>query len=262
MERPTNQHLFEAAKAGNEQALEELLERQRPLILSVARRYIDRREDREDFVQEVMKAAWTGFESAREGPAFTGWMIGIAENRGKNWLNRDRPKQEAVVSLNDAEYQDGGSAQPIAPDTCPAERVVALETTRVLFDAVTQSCSGVEFNVMIRKWNGRDYARIAGELSIKEATARSHYRRGERKLWTCLLTEHREFLGGEAVIAQATAKAEICSDLKSRLNAEEKQAFKAGERSRKAFTSACMKVRLFLPLSVGLLLFLRRVFHG
>jgi RNA polymerase sigma factor (sigma-70 family) len=261
MERPEIQRLFEEAQAGSRQALETLLKRHTPLVASIAGRCTDNVEDREDFIQEVMRAACASFANAREGKAFTKWMMSIAENQGKNWLSRERPKQRATSSLDSEIYQDGGSAQQIERQPCPEDKIVLEETKRYLSDVLEKCCSGVEYNVMVRKWREYDYARIARELSINEGTARSHYHRGERKFWMCLLTDHRDFLGGEAVIAGAIAKAAQSTDLESRLTEDEKQAFQAGNKSNKAFASACMKVRLFLPLSACLLL-IWSVLHG
>ena len=261
MERPEIQRLFEEAQAGKRQALEKLLERHRPLVASVVSRYAERWEDRQDLIQDVMEAATANFVQVREGMAFPKWMMSIADNLGKNWRSRKLPKQRATDSLDSPLYQERGSAQPIEENSCLEDKVMLTETMKYLADVLEQSCSGIEYNVMIRKWNGREYTQIADELGIKVPTARSHYHRGERKLWTCLLAEHRDFLGGETVITGAIAKAALAADPETRLTDEEKQACKAGDKSRKAFASGCMKVRQFLPLSACILLFWS-VSHG
>jgi RNA polymerase sigma factor (sigma-70 family) len=263
MEKSPMQRLLEEANAGNRQALAKLLEEHRSLVLSVAGRYADRREDREDLCQETLKAAYMSFERLQDKMAFTKWIMNITANHGKNWLARERPKQRETASLDSEEYLDGGSHQQIKPDSCPEEKLLADDTIVYLVNVLTQNCSEVEYNVIVRRWRGEEYSQIAAALSIEEeSTARSHFHRGVRKLWASLLAEHRDFLGGEAVIQGALTKAEKSEDHTKHLTDEEKQAFAANAKSKNAFASACMKLRVFLPLSVYLLLFFWSVLHG
>ena len=262
VETPDIQDWLREARAGNRDALEKLLEKHRPLVAAIARKYTDCWEDREDLTQEVMKAAYRGFESLRDDMAFVRWIMGIAENIGKNWLNRERPKQRATDSLDSPPYQEGGSAQQAEAEAGPERRIVARQTHDYLLQVLHQNCSGAEYNVMIKRWNGYDYSQIAHDLSIKPETARSHYHRGERKLWTSLLTDHRDFLGGETEVAGAFVKAANSGDPERRLTEEEKQAFQAGERRKDAFQSACMKLRTFLPTPICVLLFVWSLLHG
>ena len=256
------QRLLEKARAGDRQALADLLENHRSLIRSIVVRYTNIEEDRTDLTQDVIDAAYESFKSLRDGAAFIKWILNITKNLCNNWSKRERNNQQKTASLNDLEYQEGGSAQPIDPHACPEDWTVNMEITRYILNVLKSNCSGAEYNVMVRRWNEDEYSKIAAELLIDQTTARSYYHRGERKLWTCLLAEHRDFLGGEASIAEAMKKAEVSNDPKVRLTEEEKQAFQAGDKSKQKFASACIKVRLFLPLSVCLFLFFRSVPHG
>lgn len=257
------QRLLLAANAGDRQALARLLESHRRLIASIAGKYVRTLEDREDLTQEVINSAFENFTQLRDQKAFTGWIMGITANQGKNWLSRRVIKEKRVLPLDHPGFQERDVAQQPNPGACPEAQAVHHETAEYLKNILWKSCSGVEYNVIVRRWAEEEYAQIVAELAIEnEATARSHYHRGIRSLWNCLLTEHREFLGGETAIQEAFAKAANAADLKERLTEEEKQAFQICAKSKPAFVSACMKLRKYLPVSIWLLLILRSMLYG
>lgn len=72
--------LIGAAQAGDREALEELLSKQRPALIRAARRFRMSHEDTEDVVQDALLRALTHLRSFRQESNFSTWMIAILNN--------------------------------------------------------------------------------------------------------------------------------------------------------------------------------------
>src|SRR5258708_8080334 len=88
-----------AAKSGDGQAFEILIERYQRRILAVARRFTRMREDAEDVVQESLQKAFVHLHKFEEKSRFCTWLTRIAINEALMLLRRGRGLRE--VSIDD-----------------------------------------------------------------------------------------------------------------------------------------------------------------
>lgn len=75
---PQNSSLLTAARAGDRQAIEQLLLPHEPTLRAVCRGMLGRREDAEDAVQETFLRALRGLESFRGEASLKTWLVKIA----------------------------------------------------------------------------------------------------------------------------------------------------------------------------------------
>ena len=62
-----------------------------PILRSIARGYLRRREDQQDAVQECMAKAWQARKGLRSAEAFKGWIVRIMKNECANACRRAEP---------------------------------------------------------------------------------------------------------------------------------------------------------------------------
>src|SRR5260370_7521063 len=83
-----------AAKSGDGQAFEILIERYQRRILAVARRFTRIREDADDIVQQSLQKAFVHLHKFEEKSRFSTWLTRIAINEALMLLRRRRGLRE------------------------------------------------------------------------------------------------------------------------------------------------------------------------
>src|SRR5260370_32375520 len=96
--------LVVAAKSGDGQAFEILIERYQRRVLCVARRFTRVREDAEDIVQQSLQQAFVHLHKFEGKSSFSTWLTRIAINEALMMLRKDRRLRE--VSINDLSGND------------------------------------------------------------------------------------------------------------------------------------------------------------
>src|SRR5260221_4273000 len=90
--------LVAAAKNGNRNAFETLVERHEQKILFVARRITRTREDAEDVVQQSFQKAFTHLRTFEGRSAFSTWLTRIAITEALMFLRRSRGGREMLIT--------------------------------------------------------------------------------------------------------------------------------------------------------------------
>lgn len=129
---PNDAELVTAARAGDREALEQLLARHQPWILNIAIRMVRRRADAEDATQEILIKIWKALPGYRGESAFRTWLYRIAVNhildlrRGwdvsaprRSFAERDR----ALADMPDQDLPD--------PRTVPVPIEILVEEARI-----------------------------------------------------------------------------------------------------------------------------------
>lgn len=91
--------LILAAKSGDGQAFEILIERYQRRVLALARRFTRIREDAEDIAQQTFQKAFVHLHKFEGKSRFSTWLTRIAINEALMLLRRGRALRE--VSIND-----------------------------------------------------------------------------------------------------------------------------------------------------------------
>ena len=100
--------LVAAAKGGNLQAFEVLVERHEQMIFSLAWRMTRNREDAEDVVQQSLQKAFLHLKKFEGESLFSTWLTRIAINEVLMLLRRKRGSREVLI--NDSTEGDGALA--------------------------------------------------------------------------------------------------------------------------------------------------------
>ncbi|MBM3760657.1 MAG: RNA polymerase sigma factor [Acidobacteria bacterium] len=98
-EPPTDEHLVELAKTGDNGAFPELVKRYSRRILRVARNITNNDEDSEDVLQETFMKAYTHLDGFQGNSRFYTWLVRIAMN--ESLMKLRKRKTGRVVSLDE-----------------------------------------------------------------------------------------------------------------------------------------------------------------
>ena len=149
-----------AAKSGDGQAFEILIERHRQRILAVARRFARIREDAEDIVQQSFQKAFVHLHKFEGKSSFSTWLTRIAINEALMWLRRGHGLRE--VSIDDLSGNEESTVQLEMPDSraSPESAFLQGEQSRILSAAMDNLTPRTRIAIELRE---------LGELSTQEA---------------------------------------------------------------------------------------------
>ena len=125
-----------AAKSGDGQAFEILIERYQRRLLAVARRFTRTREDAEDIIQQSFQKAFVHLHEFEGKSSFSTWLTRIAINEALMFLRKGRRGRE--VSIDDL---SGNEETPLLPEMSdshadPEGAFLQGERTRILSAAM------------------------------------------------------------------------------------------------------------------------------
>ncbi|MGQ0520479.1 MAG: RNA polymerase sigma factor [Actinomycetota bacterium] len=169
-----DRELAEAARAGDQRALDQLLRRHVDRLHALCRRILGSEADADDATQESLVAIARGLAAGRfDGrAAFGTWAYRVTANACLDELRR-RGRRPGVATDEELERAAGAGASE--PSSGVAERLdveAALARLPVEFRAA----------VVLRDLCGLDYAEIADVLGIPPGTVRSRIARGRTAL--------------------------------------------------------------------------------
>ena len=164
--------LVVASRAGDRDALDELLRRHQPRLYAVCRRITGNAHDADDACQEALVAIVRGLGSYDGRSAFSTWAYRVTTNTCLDELRRRRRRPEPT------EPHDAGPEQS-SVGVGPDEQVAA----RLDIDAALATLP-IEFRtaVVLRDLCALSYEEIAETLGIPAGTVRSRIARGRASL--------------------------------------------------------------------------------
>ena len=180
--------LVTAAKQGNREAFEILVERSRRKVLAVVLRFTSLREDAEDIVQESFHKAFVHLHRFEAKSSFSTWLARIAINEALMLLRRSRGVREVSIdSLNgDVETASGPEFPDSAPD--PESNYLQRERKRILSAAMNQLTPRIRKAIELRdlrELSTEETARVMG-LTVQAVKGRLfHARRKLRQKLKC-----------------------------------------------------------------------------
>jgi RNA polymerase sigma-70 factor, ECF subfamily len=174
--------LVRAARAGDRDALDELLRGQIDRVHALCRRICGNDADAEDATQEALIAVVRGLPRFDGRSAFTTWVHRVATNACLDELRR-RGRRPVSIARIDAAPADGErhGATLDLPD--PAAALDDQVPDRMAIDdALAALPLDFRVPVVLRDQLGLDYAEIAEVLDLAPGTVRSRIARGRRRL--------------------------------------------------------------------------------
>ena len=176
-EERTEADLVEAARSGNGEALESLLERHEARLYRFARRLCRHREDAEDVLQESLLAAARGLRSFRGASSVSTWLYTIARSF---CIKKRRRSVFAPAELSlDTEASLAARNVP-DPARRPDEALEASRLEAALERAIAALDRPYREVLLLRDVEGLSTAEVAGVtgLSVPAVKTRLHRARG------------------------------------------------------------------------------------
>ncbi len=183
--------LVERARAGSDEAFEELILRYRSLITRVARRYVSSLADAEDMAQDAFVRAYQKLAKLKPGVPFKNWVIRITVNLCLDRLRKQkRHPEESASQMNQEdstwlERRLGGHSRDeekrkseardarellkkVLPEIAPKDRAILqlLYGEGLDVSEVAELMGWSEVNVRVRAFRARRTLRSARESLI------------------------------------------------------------------------------------------------
>jgi RNA polymerase sigma-70 factor, ECF subfamily len=174
--------LVAAAKAGDLEAFEVLVERHERRIFFVARRITGTREDAEDVVQQTFQKAFTHVCKFEERSSFSTWLTRIAINEALMLLRKGRGLRE--VSIDDASGNEETAVGLEIPDSGPSPESSYSQREReeILFSSLNELSHGTRRAIELRELDGRSTQETARVMGISVGAVKARVFHGRRKL--------------------------------------------------------------------------------
>ncbi len=163
-----DEELVELAQSGSEDAINILLERYRPLILSLSSRYFLRGQDRDDLIQEASIAVLRAIDKfdPKQNSNFAGFvkLVGTQDMidaiRKSENLNNQVLSDAISTDANDLEF----SAVTLTGQTIDTEEELISRIEYFEQKKLKDVLSPLEWDVFIGRLSGKSYQEIANDL--------------------------------------------------------------------------------------------------
>jgi RNA polymerase sigma-70 factor (ECF subfamily) len=196
--------LVDAARAGDRDALDDLVRATYGGTYTLAYRLTGNEDDARDVVQDAYLRAYRGLRRFRGDAQFTTWLYRITANCSANLLaKRARHRTE---TLNDDD--------PVVdhrPEVDPERHLAGSDERARIAAALAQLPWRLRQVIVLRDIYDLAHGAIAKELGITEAAAKVRLHRARRRLRDLLAAEGTEAGAGYAVGARGTAGTSVSS---------------------------------------------------
>ena len=175
--------LVVAARDGNEQAFEILVERYRYGMVVVALRLTRVREDAEDVTQQSFQKAFVHLHTFEGKSSFATWLTRITVNEALMLLCRVRRHREVSIDEDTLDSQRAASPLEI-PDSNPNPEAMYLqrEEARILSAAMGKLGPGHRKAIELRDLGELSNEETARRMGLSISASKSTVSRGRRKL--------------------------------------------------------------------------------
>jgi len=199
MREPKNDDLLlDRLKAGEESALDDLVDAYGGRIYQLAFRYLRNKEDAEEVVQDVLYKVYRKVAAFRGDAALSSWIYRITFNTAMSRLRtpgfqRSRAQDQQVVSsVGDAVVS--AARQPEVADWSDLadEQVFRAQMRRRVLGAILALPAIYRAPVMLRDIQGMSTEEASAMLRVKDQTLKSRLHRGR----LILRRQLADFAGG------------------------------------------------------------------
>jgi RNA polymerase sigma-70 factor (ECF subfamily) len=170
-DRAGDEELMLRVADGNRDALNPLVRRHADSLLTFIQRMIGDRHRAEELFQEVFLAVWQRRRGYQYPRSFRAWLFGIAANKCRaDYRSELRAPWTMSIAPADSELEPPANAA----EPSPVEAAIATETATLVAQAVAMLPAQQRAVLVLKLWNGLDYAEIARSLGSAPGTVRSH----------------------------------------------------------------------------------------
>jgi RNA polymerase sigma-70 factor (ECF subfamily) len=174
--------LIAAAKNGNHQAFEVLVNRHARRLFFVALRVTRNREDAEDIVQRSLQKTFVHLHSFVGRSSFSTWLTRVAINEALMLLRKNRGSREVLI--DDLNGDDGTAISLEVADSTPDPEASysQRESVGMLCSAMNELTPGTRKAFQLRELDERSTEETARILGISVNAVKARLFHGRRKL--------------------------------------------------------------------------------
>ncbi len=163
-DRAKDEDLMLRVAGGNREAMSPLVRRYASPLLTFIRRMTGDWHRAEELFQEAFLAVWQNRRRYEYPRPFRSWLFGIAANKCRAEFRKAPGLPEPLPDWPDP---------PAVGEPSPVEAAISSETVTLVSQAVATLPPKQRAVLVLRLWNGMEYAEIAQALERTEATIRS-----------------------------------------------------------------------------------------
>jgi RNA polymerase sigma-70 factor (ECF subfamily) len=173
---------MERLKAGEDTALNDLMERHATAIFHFLHRMVGNEDDANDLAQETFARVFRARTSFRLNDKFSTWLYTIAANLARNhfrWRSR-HPNVSLTAGTEDPEQ----SLENILPaqDAAPNEQALAAERAAIVRQEVSSLAEDLREAIVLCEWEERSVAEAATILETTPKAVESRLYRARKQL--------------------------------------------------------------------------------
>ncbi|MHA2790206.1 RNA polymerase sigma factor [Corynebacterium sp. S7] len=178
----TDQELIAAFNMGDTRAFSVIVERHRPRLLPVARRYAKNEHDAQDILQEALLKAACNLQGFRNEATLSTWLHRLVMNSGYDYIKHRR--RIAHMSLDDESKINTDSNPSLGHDPiAQLDRVIMLRQVMGRLPAAQRRA------ILLIDVAGLTVERAAREMGVQPGTIKSRRARGREALHKQLSSE-------------------------------------------------------------------------
>ncbi len=180
MEMSTDEQLIKMHLAGNDEALQSLIERYLRPIYNFVYRYVGNDGDAEDITQDVFVSVWKNIKKFDLNKKFKTWIFTIAKNTSLNWMKKKKPFLFSEFFAKDGENEEDRNLfiNSIAdPSPLPDELFTRADFARKLSTAMERLNPNYRMVLFLRYNDHFTFREIAESLGEPLHTVKSRHRR-------------------------------------------------------------------------------------
>lgn len=162
--------LMELARAGDEAAFQQLVERHQRLVVGTVGRMLATGSDAEDIAQQVFLRVWKNARRYEPRAKFTTWLLKITRNLVFNELRR-RSRHPQVPLQTDADEEE----RPLKDDhaLAPDASLLENELQQAVDAAIARLPDTQRMAVILRRYEELSYEEIAEALDQSVSSVKS-----------------------------------------------------------------------------------------
>jgi RNA polymerase sigma-70 factor (ECF subfamily) len=172
--------LMLAAKRGDRQAFDTLVEHLRSRACHVARALVGSHDDAMELSQEAFLKVYRARETFRDGEPFLPWFHRILRNTCFTYL-RDNKRAKSLTAASNEDGEDF-DFEIVDDESAPGETLLADERTRSFWKAFRSLGARDREILALRHFKELSYKDIAASLSVPEGTVMSRLFHARRRL--------------------------------------------------------------------------------
>jgi len=180
--------LVALARAGDLEALEELFNRYRNQVFSLAYRMTGNPCDAEDLCQEIFLQVMRKVGSFEGRSSFSTWLYRVSMNRSRDYLRRKKRSPELLS-------QDGDPTESYEPQSNGSggleNMAISSEAQRLVQGALMELPLSLRAPLVLHELEGLQYHEVASLLRLPVGTVKSRIFRARIKLAE-ILEPHKE----------------------------------------------------------------------